>query len=221
MVKIKYLVIGLSLVCLVSLVAVLFIVWNKNKSSQIVQSKTNNESGSSSQVLSSSQNNQTSGLQVAQNSGVSTLGQIPQATSNSNNANVTDNSSSQALDPSTFGQYESHKNEQSALFKDLLVGDGDTLTANKKAAVLYKVWLTNGTLVDASKPNDKGELQPFVFTLGAHEVIAGWDQALGGMKVGGVRFLIVPPAVGYGATDKGNIPANSVLIFQVQLLAVK
>ncbi len=125
------------------------------------------------------------------------------------------------LDPSTFSKYDQYKNNTTALYADIQVGSGDVLSVNKKAAVVYKGWLTTGQLFDASKPDDKGQLQPFIFTLGAQQVIAGWDQSMSGMKVGGVRLLIIPPAVGYGANGQGSIPPNSVLIFQVQLLAVQ
>ena len=104
---------------------------------------------------------------------------------------------------------------------DLQTGDGAALSNGQKAAVYYKGWLTNGQLFDQSQKGSDGNLQPFVFTLGQHQVIAGWEDALEGMKVGGVRLLIIPPSVGYGATGQGSIPPNAVLIFQVQLGAVQ
>ena len=128
---------------------------------------------------------------------------------------------SKLLDPKTFGQYDKYKNDQSAYFIDLTPGDGTALGNNQKAAVYYRGWLTNGTLFDESKAGSDGKLQPFVFTEGAHQVITGWEQALAGMKAGGVRLVIVPPSVGYGASGQGTIPPNSVLVFQVQLAAVQ
>lgn len=125
------------------------------------------------------------------------------------------------LDPSTFSKYEQYKSNTSALYADIQTGTGTELTENKAAAVIYTGWLTNGTVFDQSRPDSSGKLQPFVFTLGAHQVIAGWEQAMAGMKVGGIRLLIIPPAVGYGATATGSIPANSVLVFKVQLAAVQ
>ena len=125
------------------------------------------------------------------------------------------------LDPSTFAQYEKYKDGQSGLFGDVQAGTGAELTDGKKAAVLYKGWLTNGTLFDQSRAGSDGKLQPFVFQLGAHQVIPGWEQALAGMKVGGTRLLIIPPAVGYGAAGQGSIPPNATLVFQVELTAVQ
>lgn len=125
------------------------------------------------------------------------------------------------INPASFGEYEKYKNEQNALFGEMQVGSGAELGANKKAAVYYRGWLTNGTLFDESRTGADGKLQPFVFTLGVHQVIPGWEQGLYGMKVGGVRLIIVPPAVGYGAQGQGSIPPNSVLVFQVQLAAVE
>jgi FKBP-type peptidyl-prolyl cis-trans isomerase FkpA len=122
------------------------------------------------------------------------------------------------LDTATYGQYDKYKDSTSALFADIKTGDGDSVAAGKKVAVLYKGWLTNGTLFDS---NTDGS-HPFIFEQGKHNVIAGWEQALEGMKVGGVRFLIIPPSVGYGANGAPpTIPGNSVLIFQVQLVAVQ
>ena len=127
----------------------------------------------------------------------------------------------QEPDPTTFSQYEKYKTSTSALFGDIEVGQGDELTANKKAAVYYKGWLTNGQLFDASRPGSDGKLQSFIFTLGAHAVIPGWEQGIAGMKVGGKRLIIVPPVVGYGAAGQGTIPGNALLVFEVQLLAVQ
>lgn len=139
-------------------------------------------------------------------------------------SDVSTNGSSDAaklLDPTTFTQYDKYKDAQSASYVDLQKGTGDTVSEGKTAVVVYRGWLTNGTLFDSSKSGSDGKLQAFSFVIGQHQVIAGWEQAVNGMKVGGVRLLIVPPAVGYGATGQGPIPGNSVLVFQVQLVAVQ
>jgi FKBP-type peptidyl-prolyl cis-trans isomerase len=166
----------------------------------------------------------TSGLSVS-SGGATSLGQL--GTNGQSGQSATQGSSQGSssgpspVDPATFSQYEKYKDESHALFGDIQVGNGDEVTANKKAAVFYKGWLTNGQLFDESRPGSDGKLQPFVFTLGAHQVIPGWEEAVAGMKVGGSRLIVVPPSVGYGSTGQGNIPPNSVLVFQVQLAAVQ
>lgn len=86
---------------------------------------------------------------------------------------------------------------------------GDTLTVN------YTGKLDNGTIFDTSVGKT-----PFQFTLGAGQVIPGWDQGLQGMKVGGKRILIIPPEMAYGAQGIGPIPPNATLTFEVELLGV-
>ncbi|HEY6736333.1 MAG TPA: FKBP-type peptidyl-prolyl cis-trans isomerase [Candidatus Saccharimonadia bacterium] len=118
--------------------------------------------------------------------------------------------------PAEFGQYDQYKNEQSAYSGDVLLGDGNSAQMGDWLTVNYRGWLTNGTEFDESYVRGK----PFVFEMGAHHVIQGWEQGLFGMKAGGKRRLIIPPAVGYGATAQGSIPPNSVLVFDVELVAV-
>ncbi len=100
---------------------------------------------------------------------------------------------------------------------DLKVGAGPIAVAGKPVRVHYTGWLTDGKKFDSSV--DSGS--PFVFTLGAGEVIRGWDEGVAGMKVGGKRQLKIPPALGYGARGAGGvIPPNATLIFDVELLGV-
>lgn len=100
---------------------------------------------------------------------------------------------------------------------DLTVGTGAEAVAGKTVRVNYVGTLTNGTKFDSSY--DRNE--PFEFTLGSGEVIKGWDQGVAGMKVGGKRKLVIPPDLGYGPQANGKIPANSTLVFEVELLEVK
>jgi len=82
----------------------------------------------------------------------------------------------------------------------------------------YTGKLENGSVFDSSlKPGR----DPFRFTLGANQVIEGWDQGILGMKIGEKRRLTIPPGLGYGSRDMGVIPSNSTLIFDVELLVVE
>ena len=100
---------------------------------------------------------------------------------------------------------------------DTVVGKGAEATTGKTVTVHYTGTLTDGTKFDSSV--DRKE--PFTFTLGAGQVIKGWDQGIVGMKVGGKRKLTIPPELAYGNNAVGAIPANSTLVFDVELLEVK
>ena len=101
--------------------------------------------------------------------------------------------------------------------QDLKVGHGAPAVPGKKVTVHYRGTLTNGKQFDASY--DRGE--PFDFTLGGGQVIKGWDMGVKGMRVGGKRRLVIPAALAYGAQSPSpDIPANSTLVFVVELLKV-
>jgi FKBP-type peptidyl-prolyl cis-trans isomerase FkpA len=103
------------------------------------------------------------------------------------------------------------------VIEDTREGDGEVATAGQYVTVHYTGWLTSGEKFDSSKDRD----DPFEFALGARHVIAGWDEGVQGMKVGGVRKLTIPPNLGYGARGAGGvIPPNATLVFEVELLAV-
>ena len=93
--------------------------------------------------------------------------------------------------------------------------NGDTLVMN------YTGRLTNGTVFDSNVDPKFGHVEPFSFTLGAGQVIKGWDEGLLGMKIGEKKTLTIPPEKGYGAQVVGPIPANSTLIFDVELIDIK
>ncbi len=99
---------------------------------------------------------------------------------------------------------------------DLVVGTGATAAVGDVVTVNYVGTLTNGTKFDSSY--DRG--QPYVFQIGAGQVIAGWDQGVPGMKVGGKRRLTIPPSLGYGNQANGSIPPNSTLIFDIDLVSI-
>lgn len=105
----------------------------------------------------------------------------------------------------------STKTASGLYYRDLIVGTGATVPAdtNKSVTVGYAGYLRNGTQFDA------GTLGPF--TLGTGAVIPGFDQGIRGMKVGGRRQLIIPPALGYGGERVGSIPSNSILVFVIDL----
>lgn len=99
---------------------------------------------------------------------------------------------------------------------DIKVGNGAQPTFGSTVTVHYVGTLTNGKVFDSSRDRN----QPFSFRIGTSEVIKGWDVGLSTMKVGGKRKLEIPPEMGYGARAVGSIPANSTLIFEVELLNV-
>lgn len=102
-------------------------------------------------------------------------------------------------------------------YVDLMVGTGDEAKSGMTVSVHYTGWLENNTKFDSSR--DRGT--PFSFTLGAGQVIKGWDEGVVGMKIGGKRKLIIPQELGYGAQGAGGvIPPNATLIFEVELVKV-
>jgi FKBP-type peptidyl-prolyl cis-trans isomerase len=100
---------------------------------------------------------------------------------------------------------------------DLQVGTGAEAVKGKTVSAHYVGVLTDGTKFDSSIDRNK----PFEFVLGTGQVIKGWDIGIEGMKVDGIRQLVISPELGYGPQAIGPIPANSTLVFQVQLLEVK
>ena len=107
-------------------------------------------------------------------------------------------------------------------YTDTKTGDGSTATSGNKVSVHYTGWLYNNGAKGAKFDSSVDRGQPFQFTLGAHQVIAGWDEGVAGMKVGGKRTLIIPPELDYGARGAGGvIPPNATLMFDVELLGVQ
>jgi len=103
-------------------------------------------------------------------------------------------------------------------------GHGETARSGQKVRVHYSGWL-----YDADAPQQRGPKfdssldrgQPFTFTLGAGQVIRGWDEGVAGMQVGGRRVLMIPPGHGYGDRQVGPLPANASLVFEVELLGIE
>lgn len=110
------------------------------------------------------------------------------------------------------------ENVTELIVADEVVGTGAAAEAGDSVTVNYVGALTNGTVFDASANHGTGG---FTFALGAGQVIRGWDEGLVGMKEGGKRRLIIPPAYAYGDRGVGGvIPPNSTLVFQVELVKV-
>ena len=103
------------------------------------------------------------------------------------------------------------------MIEELVTGDGKTASSGDEVTVHYTGWLTNGRKFDSSV--DRRD--PFRFALGQGNVIAGWDEGVEGMRVGGKRKLTIPPQLGYGSYGAGGvIPPDATLVFEVELLGV-
>ncbi len=101
--------------------------------------------------------------------------------------------------------------------EDQIVGDGEEAVAGQTVEVHYTGWLTDGTKFDSS--HDRNDT--FSFKLGGGQVIAGWDQGVAGMKIGGTRKLTIPADLGYGERGAGGvIPPNATLVFKVELIGL-
>jgi FKBP-type peptidyl-prolyl cis-trans isomerase len=111
----------------------------------------------------------------------------------------------------------STKTANGAYYRDLVVGTGTTVASGQTIAVRYTGWLANGTQFDSNTTL----ANPLTFKVGSGQVIAGFDEALVGAKVGSRRQLLIPPSLGYGPYDYGPIPGNSVLVFNVEVISVQ
>jgi FKBP-type peptidyl-prolyl cis-trans isomerase len=98
--------------------------------------------------------------------------------------------------------------------RDLREGQGSAARAGQRVRVYFVGWLPDGTQFDGLAP----PAPPVEFELGAGQVIRGWDEGVAGMRPGGQRQLVVPPALGYGSRQVGPVPRNAVLVFVVELV---
>jgi FKBP-type peptidyl-prolyl cis-trans isomerase FkpA len=103
-------------------------------------------------------------------------------------------------------------------YTDLETGSGETVTGKGQTVIVhYTGWLEDGTKFDSSRDRN----DPFSFPVDCEFVIRGWDEGVKGMQVGGVRRLVVPPELGYGARGAGGvIPPNASLVFEIELLEI-
>jgi FKBP-type peptidyl-prolyl cis-trans isomerase len=106
---------------------------------------------------------------------------------------------------------------------DLAVGTGIEAVAGDSVTMAYTGWLYDETKTESkgTQFDQRTAANPITFQLGKGAVIAGWDQGVVGMRVGGKRRLVIPPSLGYGGTANGPIPANSTLVFDIEVLAIK
>lgn len=107
--------------------------------------------------------------------------------------------------------------ESGLYLQDLVVGTGDEATRGRPVTVNYTGWLPDGKQFDSSTSEGRS---PLSFTPGQGRVIAGWEEGIVGMKVGGLRKLVLPSTLGYGEQAIGTIPPHSVLVFDVELLSI-
>jgi len=108
--------------------------------------------------------------------------------------------------------------ESGLYYEDLMEDDGEEAQAGQTVTAHYEGWLTNGRKFDSSR--DRGE--PIEFRLGAGQVIRGWDEGIAGMRVGGIRKLVIPPELAYGSRGAGGvIPPDATLVFEVELVGVR
>ncbi len=119
--------------------------------------------------------------------------------------------------PAKAGEKAVHETPSGLKYVDLVEGTGDSPKQGQTVTVHYTGTLENGKKFDSSR--DRG--QPFKFTIGVGQVIKGWDEGVGTMKVGGRRQLIIPPDLAYGSRGIGPIPPNSTLVFDVELLGIE
>ena len=116
-----------------------------------------------------------------------------------------------------FACMDQDEDKGELIIEDLVVGQGVEAKEGNVITVNYTGWLENETQFDSSLSPGR---DPLLITLGAGQVIQGWDEGIPGMKVGGKRRLTIPPHLGYGNQAVGEIPANSTLIFEIDLLGV-
>lgn len=102
-------------------------------------------------------------------------------------------------------------------YRDLTVGTGTTATVGKTVSLYYNGYLADGTQFDARLPSQS----PYSIIVGSSGVIPGFDEGARGMAAGGVRQIIIPPALGYGSRGSGPIPPNAILVFRLQVVAVQ
>lgn len=131
--------------------------------------------------------------------------------------NTSTNSGYQSTSPSTSTTTSNEALPSDLKIEDIIIGTGPEVKSGDTVVIHYKGTLPDGTQFDSSY--DRNE--PYETPIGVGAVIKGWDLGVVGMKVGGKRKLTIPPSLGYGAQASGKIPANSTLIFELELVGIK
>ena len=116
------------------------------------------------------------------------------------------------FDPSLNVDLNSMTKTSSGLYYETITeGSGEPAVAGNSVTVVYAGFLANGSSFDSGQ---------FPFTLGSGQVVAGFDEGVTGMKVGGIRLIVFPPSLGYGDQGQGAIPGGSILIFRIELVSI-
>jgi FKBP-type peptidyl-prolyl cis-trans isomerase len=107
------------------------------------------------------------------------------------------------------------RSESGLYWQDIQIGEGPIARRTSRVWIQYVGWLPDGTVFDG---NVGGE--PYHLRLGGNEVIRGWNEGIVDMKRGGIRKLVVPPALGYGSAGRGDVPPGATMVFLIELVDV-
>jgi FKBP-type peptidyl-prolyl cis-trans isomerase len=206
--KYKNLYLGFVFVSVLGITSAFFIV-NSNNNSEVSKEPIDIPLDSPGNLLGQVSNENNSQTPQGQSNGLSVQ-----------NPNSAAQPQNQLPLPEQFSIYNEYSNSESPLYIDTIVGNGAEVKPGDTVAIFYKGYLTTGELFDQSRPDEGGQLQPFVYQVGSGQVIPGWEATIPGMKIGGSRRLIIPSQFGYGPTGQGSIPPNAMLIFDVELAEI-
>ena len=146
------------------------------------------------------------------------VAQLSSATENSPISIVSESNQASVIRSEAYLEASDNQgNIERMVIDDVKIGTGEEVQEGDTVAVHYVGTLQDGTEFDSSRKRGA----PIEFKVGSGMVIEGWDQGLLGMKVGGERVLVIPPELGYGSRPVGPIPANSTLVFSLELMEIK
>jgi peptidylprolyl isomerase len=156
-------------------------------------------------------------IQAERNNSTNADSETSTTTANSDVVVVKDGDVTRERTKAIIEAADDNGNVTSMIIDDIKAGEGREVKSGDTVAVHYIGTLQDGTEFDNSKK--RGE--PFTFTVGAGQVITGWEEGLVGMKVGGQRVLVIPPEKAYGEQGIGPIPGNATLVFAIELVEIK